>query len=155
MFDLHWSQSEKKIARRAFEQALDCELTALIREAKERVNQVSTPDELWEVEAWLTKRRKEINETYEFRYSVLPLVFAKLMYRRLLSEDDLKGLGPEKVDLIRRGFGVHRPEASILGTAEGKELGTIPIRSLTADRIRCLVPRYRSVVCIETCPRRN
>jgi hypothetical protein len=25
-------------------------------------------------------------------------------------------------------------------------LGSIPIRSLTADRIRCLQPRYRSVV---------
>jgi hypothetical protein len=33
--------------------------------------------------------------------------------------------------------------------------GSIPIRSLTADRIRCLQPRYRSVVWIETCPRRN
>jgi hypothetical protein len=110
----------KEGCRRAFERALDCELTALIREAAERVNQVSRPDELWEVEAWLTKRRKEISETNEFRYSVLPLVFAKLTYRRLLSEDDLKGLGPEKVDLIRRGFGVHRPEASIPGTVERK-----------------------------------
>lgn len=28
--------------------------------------------------------------------------------------------------------------------------GSIPIRSLTADRMRCLHPRYRSVVWIET-----
>jgi len=120
MFDLHWSESEKKTARRAFDQALDSELKAIIQETKERVNQVSTLDELWDVEEWLTKRRKEINEEYDYRYSVLPLVFAKLMYRRLLSEDDLKGLGPEKVELIRRGFGVHRPEASIHGRARRK-----------------------------------
>ena len=33
--------------------------------------------------------------------------------------------------------------------------GSMPMRSLTADRIRCLQPRYRSVVCTETCPKRN
>ena len=104
MFDLKWSQSEKRIARRAFEQALDRELTALIQETKKRVNQVSAPDELWEVEHWLTERRREIDETYDYRYSVLPVVFAKLLRRRTLSGSDLNGLGPEKVDLIRRGF---------------------------------------------------
>src|SRR2546425_9174256 len=31
----------------------------------------------------------------------------------------------------------------------------MPMRSLTADRIRCFQPRYRSVVCTETCPKRN
>jgi hypothetical protein len=34
-------------------------------------------------------------------------------------------------------------------------LGSMPMRSLTADRMRCLEPRYRSVVRTETCPRRN
>ena len=28
----------------------------------------------------------------------------------------------------------------------------MPMLLLTADRIRCLQPRYRSVVCTETCP---
>jgi len=104
MFDLKWSQSEKRIARRAFEQALDRELTVLIQEAKKRVNQVSTPDELWGVEYWLTARRREIDATYDYRYSVLPVVFAKLLHRGTLSDSDLNGLGPQKVDLIRRGF---------------------------------------------------
>jgi hypothetical protein len=104
MFDLKWSQSEKRVARRAFELALHRELTALIQETKERVNQMSTPGELWEVEHWLTERRREIDETYDYRYSVLPVVFAKLLRRRTLSDGDLKGLGPEKVNLIRRGF---------------------------------------------------
>ena len=34
-------------------------------------------------------------------------------------------------------------------------LGSIPIRSFTANRMRCLQPRYRSVVWIETWPSRN
>jgi hypothetical protein len=101
MFDLRWSQSEKRIARRLFDQALDCELTALIQETKARINQVSTPDQLFKIQDWLTSRRREIGETYDYRYSVLPLVFAKLLHRRLLSEDDLHGLSPEKVQLIR------------------------------------------------------
>ncbi len=33
--------------------------------------------------------------------------------------------------------------------------GLSPIRSLTALRKRCLQPRYRSVVCTETCSNRN
>jgi len=31
----------------------------------------------------------------------------------------------------------------------------MPMRSLTADRIRCLQPRQRSVICTETYPKRN
>ena len=31
----------------------------------------------------------------------------------------------------------------------------MPVPPLTADRIRCLQPRLRSVVCTETCPKRN
>jgi hypothetical protein len=33
--------------------------------------------------------------------------------------------------------------------------GSSPIRSFTALRNRCLHPRYRPVVCTETCPNRN
>jgi hypothetical protein len=48
-----------------------------------------------------------MDKTYEFRYSILPVVFAKLLYRRALSEVDVAGLSSEKIDLIRRGFGIH------------------------------------------------
>jgi hypothetical protein len=71
------------------------------------MNQVSTPDELWEVEDWLSDRRKDIGKTYEFRYSILPVVLAKLLYGRTLSDTDLAGLSSEKIDLIRRGFGIY------------------------------------------------
>jgi hypothetical protein len=68
---------------------------------------VSTPGELWEVEHWLTELRTEINKTYDYRYSVLSVVFAKLLRRRVLSDSDLNGLGPDKVALIQRGFEIY------------------------------------------------
>jgi hypothetical protein len=108
VFDLNWTATEKKIARRAFQTALDRELAALIEESKKRMNQVSTPEELWDFEQWLSERRNEIDKTYDFRYSVLPVVFAKLLYRRTLSEVELAGLSAEKIDLIQRGFGIYQ-----------------------------------------------
>jgi hypothetical protein len=43
-----------------------------------------------------------------------------------------------------------------LGVITGlQESGSIPIRSFTAPRSRCLQPRYFSVVCTDTCPNRN
>jgi hypothetical protein len=104
MLDLKWSHSEKVIARRAFESARLRELDGVIRQAKQKANRVADPDQLWRLERWLTERREDINETYDFRYSVLPVVFAKLIYRQTLSEDELEGLGLEKIEEIRRGL---------------------------------------------------
>ena len=79
-------------------------MDGVIRQAKRRAAKVSDPDELWRLERWLTERREDINETYDFRYSVLPIVFAKLIYRQALSEDELEGLGLEKIEEIHRGL---------------------------------------------------
>jgi len=53
------------------------------------------------MEGWLAERRRLIDRTLDFRYSVLPLVFATLLRDRLLSEDDLRGFAQEKLDTIR------------------------------------------------------
>jgi hypothetical protein len=52
--------------------------------------------------SWLTERRREIGRRYDYRYSILPLVFAHLLRDGRLTEGDLHGLGQEKLDLIRR-----------------------------------------------------
>jgi hypothetical protein len=103
MFEFKWSPAEKVIARQAFDMALRNELQTTIREAKERAARISEPAELWELEDWLTERRQDINRWYDYRYSVLPIVFARLIRDGRLSEDDLKGLRPEKLELINRG----------------------------------------------------
>jgi hypothetical protein len=97
-----WSSAEKIIARRAFEMALNRELETVIREAKERADRIKEAPDLWEMEGWLTEQRERIDRTFEFRYSVLPLVFATLLSDCRLSDDDLHGLAQEKLDTIHR-----------------------------------------------------
>ena len=102
MHEFKWSDAEKAVARRAFDRALSKELEALIRDAKGRAAKIEEPSDLWGLESWLTKRRREIDRRYDYRYSVLPLVFAHLLRDGRLTEDDLHGLGQGKLDLIRR-----------------------------------------------------
>ena len=102
MYQWKWSPGEKAVARRAFDAALSRELESVVREAKDRVAKIRQASELWELEHWLAERRSSINSTFDFRYSVLPIVFGSLLRQRRLSEDDLNGLAPEKLDFIRR-----------------------------------------------------
>jgi Photoprotection regulator fluorescence recovery protein len=101
MRDWKWSQAEKIVARKAFEQALHREGRDLIREAKNRAAMVEEVSELWQLESWLTQCRREIERQYDDRYSVLPFVFATLLQQGRLHESDLQGLAPEKIELIR------------------------------------------------------
>ena len=101
--ELKWSTAEKTVARRAFDLALGRELEAVVGEAKDRAAKLQEPAELWELERWLTERRREIDRKYDYRYSVLLLVFATLLREGNLSEDDLTGLAQDKVDDICRG----------------------------------------------------
>ena len=106
MYELKWSHAEKTVARRAFDLALGKELEALLQEAKGRAARIEEPSELWDLESWLTERRREIDRRYDYRYSILPLVFARLLRDGRLTEDDLHGLGQEKLDLIRRASAI-------------------------------------------------
>ncbi len=75
MRNLKWSAAEKAIARKGFDLALRRELEVVIREAKDRAAGIEQPSDLWELESYLTHRRKEIDRKYDYRYSILPLVF--------------------------------------------------------------------------------
>ena len=101
MRNLKWSAAEKAIARKAFDSALHRELDAVIREAKERAARVSLVADLWELERWLTQRRQEIDRTYDYRYSVLPVVFRNLIRQGRLREQELDGLAEDKLAQIR------------------------------------------------------
>jgi hypothetical protein len=102
MRELNWSPAEKAIARKAFDLALQRELDAVIREAKDRAAKIAQPSELWDLERWLTQRRKDIDRQFDYRYSVLPIVFGNLTRQGHLSEQDLHGLAEHKLALIRR-----------------------------------------------------
>ena len=96
-----WSRSEKIIARKAFDAALKRELHEVMQEAKQMASQIQQPSDLWDLEHYLTERRKDINRKYDTRGSRLKDVMGRLLYENRLGEDDLRGLGEEKMKAIR------------------------------------------------------
>ncbi len=63
---------------------------------------------VWDVLEFLSNKQREIQQKYDYRYSVLTGVFARLLYEGWVTEKDLSGLAPEKLALIRRGAGTAR-----------------------------------------------
>jgi Photoprotection regulator fluorescence recovery protein len=102
MRDLKWSPKEKAVARRAFDLALERDLKAVILEAKSKAAAMQETSDLWKLEEYLTRQRQKIDRRYDYRYSVLPAVFAELLRDGRLNEDELQGLGGDKLDFIRR-----------------------------------------------------
>jgi|HubBroStandDraft_6_1064221.scaffolds.fasta_scaffold1034482_1 hypothetical protein len=98
---LRWSDAEKKIARRVFDQALQHELDEVVRKVKEMARDIKEPSDLWEIEEYLTKRRKAIDADYDYRYSQLPLVFGLLVRKGRIRVEDLQGLDEEKLAFVR------------------------------------------------------
>lgn len=99
--DLTWSRSEKAVARKAFDAALKRELHEVMQEAKQRASKMEQPSDVWELEQYLTQRRKEIDRKYDYRYSQLTHVFGRLLYESRVSEEELRGLRENKLKSIR------------------------------------------------------
>ncbi|MGA2372037.1 MAG: hypothetical protein ACLPPV_01550 [Candidatus Korobacteraceae bacterium] len=98
--EMRWSKSERAIARKAFDHALHQELQEVIQQTKKMAAEVKQPSDLWELELYLTQRRKEIDRKYDYRYSQLTLVLGKLLHEGRLGEQELRGLGEDKVESI-------------------------------------------------------
>jgi hypothetical protein len=96
-----WSRSEKTIARTAFDAALGRELHEVIQIAKQMANEIQQSSDLWDLEHYLTERRKEIDRKYDYRYSRLTQVFGRLLHEGRLREDELRGLREDKLKSIR------------------------------------------------------
>jgi hypothetical protein len=96
-----WSRSEKAIARKAFDAALGRELHEVIQETKKMASQIHQSSDLWDLEYYLTERRKEIDRKYDFRSSRLSDVLGRLLYENRLGEEDLRGLREEKMKSVR------------------------------------------------------
>ena len=105
MREMSWSATEKLVARKAFDRALQRELGALMQSAKLMAANIQQPSELWELERHLTQVRKEIDRKYEYKYSTLLLLFADLVREGKLNTEDLRGLAEDKVRFVRRYAG--------------------------------------------------
>jgi hypothetical protein len=129
-FHLTWSPSEKKIARQVFDRALHQELGALMTKAKKLAADATTPDDLWALERYLTRSRQAIDKKYDFRYSQLIFVLAKLLHEGLIGEDDVRGLREDKVRPIlslanfQSSSRLSRRESSASDQSEAPDLST-------------------------------
>jgi Photoprotection regulator fluorescence recovery protein len=56
---------------------------------------------MWKIENYLRQQRQEIETMFDYRYSQLPFVFARLIHEGHLDESGLAGLSEEKRELIR------------------------------------------------------
>jgi hypothetical protein len=100
MQDLKWSNGEKKAAKALFETALERELQTYIQEFKDRAAKIEVPDDLWSIAKQASKKQREIDEKYDFRYSQLIFVFANLLRSGSIQENELTALGEEKAKYI-------------------------------------------------------
>jgi len=73
----------------------------VIREAKRMASQIQQSSDLWDLEHYLTQRRKEIDRKYDYRYSQLTQVFGRLLYEKRLRQEELRGLREDKLKPIR------------------------------------------------------
>lgn len=102
MHDEKWSESEKKLSRRVFEAALEAELAEVMANFKAGALAVNTPGELWAMRDFLASAQREIEQKYDYRYSQLILVFARLIREGRIKEEQLHGLSEGKLTIIRR-----------------------------------------------------
>ena len=96
-----WSRSEKAVARRVFDAALKRELHEVMQKAKQKASQIKEPADVWELEQYLTQRRKDIDRRYQFRSSRLPQLLGMLLSERRIGEEELRALREEKMKKIR------------------------------------------------------
>ena len=96
-----WSESEKRIARRAFETALNRECAAILDRVKTLIANAEGPRVIWSIHDYLAEQRRSIDLKYDFRYSQLIIVFGVLLRERWIEEGDIAGLREEKLRAIR------------------------------------------------------
>lgn len=101
MQDFKWTSAEKRIARTAFDAALQKELAEILAEFKARAAALQDVDALWSLLARTDRRRGQLDRKYDFRYSQLVLVFGLLLREGRIADADLHGLAEDKLAVIR------------------------------------------------------
>jgi hypothetical protein len=102
MNELNWSKNEKVIARRAFDTAYKRECDAILGRLKGMVAVAKEPDDIWQIHDYLTEQRETMDEKYDYRYSILTLIFARFLSEGWLKKSDLEGLGEDKIEEIEK-----------------------------------------------------
>lgn len=105
MSKMEWSKREKEIARQAFKAAYLRECMSALEVVRNMVALIDEPTGLWELSDYLMNKRREIDEKYDNRYSVLPIVFARSIEEGWMEYEDLASISDEKLEQIRQFAG--------------------------------------------------
>ena len=97
----HWSKSEKETARRIFDKALHAQCAVITEEVKRMIANLTHPSDIWQAHDYLREHRDAVDRTYDYRYSKLLTVFARLLCEGWLSETELVGLDQQKIASIK------------------------------------------------------
>jgi hypothetical protein len=98
-----WSKSEKEIARKAYRAAYNRECKAILENVRKMTAQIENSTDLWRLHTYLTEKRNETDEKYDYRYSVLRFVFARLLHEGWIRPEELAGISEDKLQEI---FGI-------------------------------------------------
>lgn len=102
MNESNWSKTEKTAARNAFNKAYRGECEEIAAKLQEKVASIKEPADIWRIHDYLTDQRADISDKYDYRYSVLIFVFARLIREGRLKESDLAGIDEDKMAMIER-----------------------------------------------------
>ena len=97
---ISWSETEKQIAHEAFDKAYEREISSLLEEVRTQATKITEIDQMWRLHDFLSARRHDIDGKYDYRYSALIFVFARLLKEKWLDMSDLEGLEREKLTKI-------------------------------------------------------
>ena len=101
MNNLEWSKAEKQAARRAYAAAYERECRAIRAKLVQMLEAESDIRQIWRIHDFLSKQRRETDDKYDYRYSVLIWVFARLLREGWITEADLSGLREDKMQKIK------------------------------------------------------
>lgn len=102
LHEFTWTASEKRIARAAFDAALQAELADTLADFQRQAAAARTAADVWDLLDAFDQRRRQIDVRYDYRYSRLVAVFGDLLRAGRLREGQLAGLADDKLALIRR-----------------------------------------------------
>jgi Photoprotection regulator fluorescence recovery protein len=98
--EAEWTETEQMVAQEAFKKAYEREIDALIKQVRESASAVIGLEDMWGLHDFLSARRHEIDGKYDYRYSVLVFVLARLIQEGWLHLDELEGLETSKISKV-------------------------------------------------------
>lgn len=102
MKNFDWSNTEKILARQAYDRAYERECTKILEKVQKMLSSMEDPKDIWKIYEYLRKERRDMDFKYDYRYLILTIVLGKLMREGLILDTDIDKLSQDKIDAIKR-----------------------------------------------------